>query len=168
MGRICHPISHWLTSSKFFSVASWVESVIQSFTGLFFSSHHTFTILTVQHLYIPFLPPSKLYRFRRDTSVQATSSGSILYASDNKSVKFLDGRPRGYKTFSCSIQLSTKFQLLIKTKILKNKKKFHAFSLSNVVFIMLINVKMPKIVGILTKVLYSQGQANYCKFGNFR
>ena len=53
------------------------------------------------------------------------------------------------KLFSSSTQLSTKFQLLIKTKIL-TKKKFVALSLSDVVFIMLINVKMPTIVGILT------------------
>ena len=56
---------------------------------------------------------------------------------------------RGYKSFSYSTQLSTKFQLLIKTKILKIKT-FLAFKLSGVVFIMLINVKMPTIVGILT------------------
>ena len=53
---------------------------------------------------------------------------------------------RGYKTFSCSTQLSTKFQLLIKTKM----KMFLAFSLSDVVIIMLINVKIATIVGILT------------------
>ena len=41
------------------------------------------------------------------------------------------------------------FQLLIETKILA-EKKFLALSLSAVVFIMLINVKMPTIVGILT------------------
>ena len=52
------------------------------------------------------------------------------------------------KLFSCSSQLSTKFQLLIKTKI-PTKKKFLALSLSDVI-IMLINVKMPTIVGILT------------------
>ena len=57
--------------------------------------------------------------------------------------------PRVIKLFSCSTQLSTKFQLLIKTKI-PTKKKFLALSLSDVVFIMLINVKMPTIVGILT------------------
>ena len=38
-----------------------------------------------------------------------------------------------------------KFQLLIKT----NAETFIAFKLSNVVFILLINVKMPTIVGIL-------------------
>ena len=58
--------------------------------------------------------------------------------------------PEIIKLFSCSTQLSTQFQQLIKTKIPKNKKMFLALSLSDVVFIMLINVKMPKIVGILT------------------
>ena len=56
--------------------------------------------------------------------------------------------PEVRKLFSYSTQLSTKFQLLIKTK--KMTKKFLALSLSDVVFIMLINVKMPTIVGILT------------------
>ena len=56
--------------------------------------------------------------------------------------------PEVIKLFSCSTQLSTKFQL-IKTKI-PTKKKFLASSLSDFVFIMLINVKMPTIVGILT------------------
>ena len=55
------------------------------------------------------------------------------------------------KHFSCSTQLSMKFQLFIKRKILTNKK-FLGLSLSGVVFIMLINVKMPTIVGILTFV----------------
>ena len=42
-----------------------------------------------------------------------------------------------------------KFQLLVNVKMLKNRD-FLAFKLSNVVFIMQINVKMPTIVGILT------------------
>ena len=42
-----------------------------------------------------------------------------------------------------------KFQLLIKTKIPQNNDFSFAFSLSDVVFIMLINVKMPTIVDIL-------------------
>ena len=42
-----------------------------------------------------------------------------------------------------------KFQLLIITKIPTNEKVL-ALSLSDVVFIMLINVKMPTIVDILT------------------
>ena len=42
-----------------------------------------------------------------------------------------------------------KFQLLIKAKILKNKTFFDS-KLSDVVLIMLINVKMPTIVGIFT------------------
>ena len=40
--------------------------------------------------------------------------------------------------------------MLIKTKMLREKKTFLAFKLLYVVFIMLINVKMPTIVGILT------------------
>ena len=54
--------------------------------------------------------------------------------------------PRGYKTFFM-LNSSTKFQLLIKTK-LPNFKKVLAFSLSDVVFIMLINFKMPAIVNV--------------------
>ena len=46
--------------------------------------------------------------------------------------------------------MSMNFQLLIKTKIATNKEFFIAVSLTDVVFIMLINVKMPTIVGILT------------------
>ena len=57
--------------------------------------------------------------------------------------------PEVIKLFSCSTQLSTKFQLLIKTEI-PTKKFFFALSLSDVVFIMLINVKLPTIVDILT------------------
>ena len=53
------------------------------------------------------------------------------------------------KLFSCSTQLSTKFQLLIKLKC-RQMKKFLAVSLSDDVFIILINIKMPTIVGILT------------------
>ena len=49
------------------------------------------------------------------------------------------------KNFSCSTQLSTNFQLLIK-KIPTNEE----VSCFSDVFILLINVKMPTIVGILT------------------
>ena len=58
--------------------------------------------------------------------------------------------PEVIKLFSCSTQLSTKFKLLLKTKTLTIYFKSLALSLSDVVFIMLINVKMPTIVGILT------------------
>ena len=51
--------------------------------------------------------------------------------------------------FLCSTQMSMECQVLIKTKIPTNIE-VSALSLSNAVFIMLINVKMPKIVGILT------------------
>ena len=57
-------------------------------------------------------------------------------------------RPEVIKHFSCSTQLSTKLQLLI--KIIPTMEKFLALSLSDGVFIMLINVKMLTIVGILT------------------
>ena len=58
--------------------------------------------------------------------------------------------PEFVKLFPCSTQLSSKFQLLIKKLNIPQMKKFIALSLSDVVFIMLINVKMPTIVGILT------------------
>ena len=45
--------------------------------------------------------------------------------------------------------MSTKFQLIIKARMPKIKA-FLASKLSDVVFIMLINVKMPTVVGILT------------------
>ena len=54
--------------------------------------------------------------------------------------------PEVIKLFSCSTQLSTTFQLLIK---LKYQKVFY-LSLPDVLFIMLMNDKMPTIVGILT------------------
>ena len=55
--------------------------------------------------------------------------------------------PEVIKLFSCSTQLSTKFQLLIKTKICTNKE-VSCFK-SDVVFIMLINAGMTTIVGFL-------------------
>ena len=39
----------------------------------------------------------------------------------NSTVNLKLSRPEVMKLFSCSTQLSTKFQLLIKTKMLKNK-----------------------------------------------
>ena len=53
------------------------------------------------------------------------------------------------KLFLSSTQLGMEFQLLIKSKMLKNKD-FLAFKLSDVVFIMLIDVKMPTYVDNLT------------------
>ena len=53
------------------------------------------------------------------------------------------------KQFSCSTQLSMKFQLLIKTKMSKYIDS-SCFQLSDVVFIMLINVEMPTTVCIFT------------------
>ena len=81
--------------------------------------------------------------------------------------KFGDGRPfyilinlrhstglEVIKLFSCSTQLSTKFHLLIKTIKYRQIKKLLALSFSDVVFILLINVKMPTIVGIFN--IYEQ------------
>ena len=45
--------------------------------------------------------------------------------------------------------MNTKLQLLINTKMMKNET-FLAYQLSDILFIMLINVKMPTIVDILT------------------
>ena len=57
--------------------------------------------------------------------------------------------PEVIKLFSCSTQLSTKLQLLIKTKILTNEKVYFFKSL-RCCFYHAINVKMPTILGILT------------------
>ena len=51
--------------------------------------------------------------------------------------------PQVIKLISCSIKLSKKFKLLTKKLTYRQIKKFLALSLSDVVFIMLINVKMP-------------------------
>ena len=57
-------------------------------------------------------------------------------------------RPEVIELFSCSTQLSMKFQMLITTKIPTNEG-FFLLSLSDVVFILLVKVKMPTIVGVL-------------------
>ena len=56
---------------------------------------------------------------------------------------------RGYKTFFTLNSTEHEISSALTTKIPANKE-FLALSLSGVVFIMLINVKMPTIVGILT------------------
>ena len=73
-----------------------------------------------------------------------------VYCSDLRyalSVSYFRPGPEVTKPFSCSIQLSMKFQMRIKTN-LPTMKKFLALSLSDAVVSMLINVKMPTIVGI--------------------
>ena len=55
--------------------------------------------------------------------------------------------PKVIKLFSRSTQLSVKQQNY------RQLKEFLAFSLSDIVFIMLIIVKMPTIVGILTFII---------------
>ena len=54
-------------------------------------------------------------------------------------------RPQGYITFSCSTQLKLKFKLLIKCQM-----EIPGLNHQRESFILLINVKMPTIVGILT------------------
>ena len=71
-----------------------------------------------------------------------------LIVSVDHAITRMKPSPEVIKLFSCSTQLSTKFQPLIKTKM--PTKKFLALYLSDVVIIMLINDKMPTIVGILT------------------
>ena len=61
------------------------------------------------------------------------------------------------KLFSCSIHLSMIFQLLIKGHMVKIKI-FLVLKLSDVVFILLINIKMPKIFGIFN--IYEQDKAH--------
>ena len=62
-----------------------------------------------------------------------------LYFESENELKFyiLEARARGYKLFSCSIQLSMKFQLLIKGKTVKNKEIVIALKLSAAVLILL-------------------------------
>ena len=57
--------------------------------------------------------------------------------------------PEVISFFSCSTQLSMKFQTFITTKMLKITI-FLALNPSGILFILLINVKMPTIVGTLT------------------
>ena len=84
------------------------------------------------------------------------ASGDLLSADDlfkhfdpDQPQQYVRPCPKVINLFPCSTQLSTKFQMLINTKILTNKK-FLALCLSDFAFSMLIKVKMPTIVGILT------------------
>ena len=64
-----------------------------------------------------------------------------------------------------------KFQLLINGEIVKNKVFFIALKPSAVVFILLINVKMPTIVGTLTFMSWINFMLSYVEFEksyNFR
>ena len=58
-------------------------------------------------------------------------------------------RPQGYKTFFVFSSAKHEISTAHKTKMLKTLI-FFAFKLSDLVFIMLLNFKMPTIVGILT------------------
>ena len=83
-------------------------------------------------------------------SVYILSSVAVLNRERIIPMKVSETRPQDYKTFPCSTQLSTKFQLLIKKLKYQQIKKYLALRPSDVVLIMLINVKMLTIVGILT------------------
>ena len=63
-----------------------------------------------------------------------------------------DNRSRGYKPFFMLNSTEHEISTVLKNLILKFQqiKKFLALCLSDVVFIMLVNAKMPTIVGILT------------------
>ena len=69
-----------------------------------------------------------------------------------------ENQARGYKTFFrtqlklsiSTTQLKLKFQLLIETIIILKIRIFLALDISDIIIILLINVKMPTIVGILT------------------
>ena len=63
------------------------------------------------------------------------------------------------KLYSYSTQLSIKLQLLIKTKTLK--KIGISYQLSYDVFILLINVKMPTIVGTIVGILTFISRINF-------
>ena len=57
--------------------------------------------------------------------------------------------PKAIKLSSCSTQLSMKFQMLVSIKISRNSD-FLGSEMPKMLFFMLINVKMPTTVGILT------------------
>ena len=80
----------------------------------------------------------------------------FIYALCHFREQFHQRGPEVINLFPCSTQLSTEFQLLLKINYRK-VKKFLSLSLSDVVFIMLINVKMQTIVAILT----SMNRINY-------
>ena len=73
---------------------------------------------------------------------------SVRVISGNSAFNFYIERSKSAPRLLKNFMLSTKFQLLIKTKIHTNEE-VSCCSLSDVVFFMLINVKMPTIVGIL-------------------
>ena len=65
-------------------------------------------------------------------------------------ITFFKTGPEVIKLFSCSTQLSMKFEILISIKISRNSAFFSDSDKPRMLFFLLINVKMPTIVGILT------------------
>ena len=94
-------------------------------------------------------------KYFRINIVTGISWNNAIYSqlSLHRSLRGERPGPKVIKLYSCSTQLTTKFQLLMKLKY-QQIKKFLALNLSNVVFIMQINVKMPTIVGILTFIIW--------------
>ena len=64
--------------------------------------------------------------------------------------RFLLPGPEVIKLFSCSTQLSMKFLMLISIEIYKNQLFFLGSDKPRMLCFLLINVKMPTVVGILT------------------
>ena len=64
--------------------------------------------------------------------------------------------PRGYKLLSCSTQLSIKFQLLLKGKLVKNALNYQKL------YFLLINVEMLIIVST-DSIIYEQDKFEYDK-----
>ena len=75
---------------------------------------------------------------------------SCFFFHNSEELFSLCSGPEVTKLFSCSNQLSTEFQLLIQTKIPINEEVSFSNKSLRCKLIMLINVKMPTIVGILT------------------
>ena len=95
----------------------------------------------------PSVSSQALYHWATALPIQPLKNWVQLKSHWNENLS-LPG-PEVIKIILCSTQLSLKIQLLIKNKCWKITT-FLAFNLTHVAFIMLINVKMPTIVGILT------------------
>ena len=68
----------------------------------------------------------------------------------HSSVIWFGSLPQDCKLFPCSTQPSNELQLHLTTKYKKKSFFYYYLKLSDVVYILLINVKMPPSVGILT------------------
>ena len=85
-------------------------------------------------------------RYRKSHQFPTTRRKPACWASIAGLLKI---RPRGYKSYHAQLNWARNFNCSQKLKY-RQIKKCIALRLSDIVFIMLINVKMPTIVGILT------------------